>query len=81
MAAFVARTYRALTGQPCTGFTHPFTDVAGSSFASEDVGCLAELGITTGTTATTFSPGQPVTREETAAFLGRLWRTKAHFPS
>ena len=39
-----------------------------------NVGCIRILGITTGTTASTYSPAQSVTREQMAAFLGRLWR-------
>jgi hypothetical protein len=48
----------------------PFTDVMGNPFF-----CLiAEAyfsGLTAGTSATTYSPGQPVTREQMAAFITR----------
>ena len=72
MAAFLGRTWRAL-GNACPSVAVPFGDVAGS-FAVEDIGCLAGLEITTGTSATTYSPDRGVTREETAAFLARLIR-------
>ncbi len=77
MAAFLARLYREMTGEACTGGTTPFTDVSTTSFAKDDIPCIYGLGITTGTTATTYSPGDFVTREQMAAFLGRLWRTPA----
>ncbi|MEM8707081.1 MAG: S-layer homology domain-containing protein [Actinomycetota bacterium] len=48
-----------------------FDDVpAGVSFAAA-VDWLAATGITTGTTSVTFSPGDPVTRAQMAAFLCR----------
>ena len=72
MAAFLGRTWRAL-GNACPSVAVPFGDVAGS-FAVEDIGCLAGLEITTGTSATTYSPDRLVTREEMAAFLARLIR-------
>jgi len=69
MAAFLARTWRAL-GRTCASGATPFTDIAGS-FAESDVACIYGLGITTGTSATTYSPGNYVTREQMAAFLAR----------
>ena len=72
MAAFLARTVR-LFGATCTGRAGPFVDIAGS-FAEADIACIHGLGITTGTSATTYSPKDPVTREQMAAFLGRTLR-------
>ncbi len=72
MAAFLARTWRAL-GQTCSTASTPFTDIAGS-FAEADVACIYALGITTGTSATTYSPANFVTREQMAAFLARTVR-------
>lgn len=48
-----------------------FTDVAGSAFYAPAVGWLAANGITNGTSPTTFSPDDPVTRGQMAAFLYR----------
>lgn len=73
MAAFMARFFERLSGETCTG-THPFNDVLASSFAFGPVGCIFELGITKGTSATTYDPGAFVTREQMAAFIGRLYR-------
>jgi len=78
MAAFLGRIYRAVTKNPCTG-SPTFVDVDSSSFAFGDIGCIASLGITTGTSATTYSPDDSVTREQMASFLARLWRTPAAF--
>lgn len=75
MAAFLARMWRALDNECPSGSTE-FTDVA-SSFAAEDTACIYLLGITTGTSATTYGPSENVTREQMAAFLGRLHRAQA----
>ena len=72
MGTLIVRLYEQLTGTSCTG-THPFTDVAATSFAFGPLGCLYELGLTTGTGPTTYSPGDPVTRLQTALFLTRLY--------
>lgn len=53
----------------------PYDDVPATSFAIEDIALLYELGVTTGTSPTTYSPADDVTREQMAAFLARLWRT------
>ena len=72
MASFVARVYRLVTGEPC-GSVPSFVDVLPTSFALRDIGCIADLGITNGTSPTTYSPGDPVTREQMAAFIERLY--------
>jgi hypothetical protein len=73
MAAFLGRTWRAL-GLVCPDPVLPFGDVSASSFALADIGCIFGLGITEGTSATTFSPDGFVTREQMAAFIARLLR-------
>ncbi|MEQ8840827.1 MAG: S-layer homology domain-containing protein [Acidimicrobiales bacterium] len=60
---------------PCPTTPHGFTDVAASSFAAADIACIKALGITTGTSPTTYDPTGSVTREQMAAFLARTWRT------
>ena len=74
MAAFLARMYRKVTGKACSSTTHGFTDVPTTSYAYRDIGCIKDLGVTTGTSATTYSPYDQVTREQMAAFLTRLYR-------
>ncbi|MEQ8842221.1 MAG: S8 family serine peptidase [Acidimicrobiales bacterium] len=54
---------------------HPFRDVPAGSFAGGDIGCIAGLGVTTGTSPTTYAPADNVTREQMAAFIARLYRT------
>ncbi|MEM8706822.1 MAG: trypsin-like serine protease [Actinomycetota bacterium] len=73
MSAFVARFIESVTGEPCTG-SHSFVDVPVTSFAYGPVGCIFELGITTGTSATTYSPDAFVTREQMASFVARVYR-------
>ncbi|HSK96064.1 MAG TPA: phosphodiester glycosidase family protein, partial [Euzebyales bacterium] len=56
-----------------------FTDIAGSAHAGT-IACAAWYGITTGTTATTFATGRPVTRAQMASFLARLIDHSATHP-
>lgn len=52
-----------------------FTDVKIDTKALyQATGLLSDLGVTKGTTATTFSPADPVTREQMAAFTYRLMK-------
>ena len=74
MAAFLARFYTIVTGLECSGNT-PFADVPSGAYYTEAVGCIYQLGITTGTSSTTYSPGAVVTRAQMAAFLARLYST------
>lgn len=50
----------------------PFRDVAGSPHAGA-IGALAEAGIVRGKSAERFSPSEPVTRAQMAAFLQRAY--------
>ncbi len=74
MAAFLARLYRTITGNSCDSTDTPFTDIGGLS-AAADIGCIFGLGVTTGTSPTTYAPDDHVTREQMAAFIARLYRT------
>lgn len=53
------------------GYVSPFTDVQAGKFYSDAVAAAAAAGITIGTTATTFSPGQTMTRAEAVTMLWR----------
>jgi len=72
MALFLTRT------APLVGIDVPvadpqFTDLAGLSAETvAAIGSLQTMGITSGTSATEYSPGQPVTRWQMALFLMRL---------
>ena len=74
MAAFLARLYSALTKTTCTG-AHPFVDIPSSSYAYGPAGCIYNLGITTGTSPTTYAPDNLVTRAQMAAFLARTYQS------
>ncbi|MBQ3355992.1 MAG: S-layer homology domain-containing protein [Oscillospiraceae bacterium] len=52
-------------------FTHPFTDVKMDAWYAEAVAWAYENGVVNGTSTTTFSPNEPITREQTAAMLYR----------
>ncbi|MBQ2920074.1 MAG: S-layer homology domain-containing protein, partial [Oscillospiraceae bacterium] len=52
---------------------NPFTDIPEGSFYFDSVLWAVEQGITSGTTATTFTPDRNVTRAEAVTFL---WRAK-----
>jgi len=81
MALFIRRFLADAVRGPGEGLTAliagadgatDFTDVAGTSFEAHNaITDLFELGVTTGTTATTFSPGLSVSREQMAAFISR----------
>ena len=75
IAAPLVRFWRVL-GQPCprvSAVRLRLADVTGTQ-AKLDVGCLLALGITNGTTRTTYSPENPLTRAQTASLLIRMWR-------
>jgi hypothetical protein len=67
----LSRTIQADTGS-CGGATTtlPFTDVMGNPFFCQ-IAQAYFSGLTVGTSATTYSPTEPVSREEVAAFITR----------
>ena len=56
---------------PATGSVNPFTDVAADAYYANAVLWAAENGVTSGTTATTFSPNNTCTRAQIVTFLFR----------
>ena len=50
-----------------------FEDVDEDSVHAESIEEVAALGITSGTTATMFSPSEPVSRAQMASFVARTW--------
>lgn len=66
VAAFMHR----IAGEP-DGGSEPFADVNPGDFFAEPVAWMVAEGITTGTSATTFSPNRAVTRAEIATFMYR----------
>ena len=66
-ATFIHRS----EGEP-SGGSEPFVDVGPGDYFAAAVAWMVNNGITSGTSATTFSPYQTVTRGEFATFLHRL---------
>lgn len=66
----VATFLHRLAGEPAGG-SEPFADVVAGDFFAEAVAWMVGAEITTGTSATTFSPDRNVTRAEVATFLYR----------
>jgi hypothetical protein len=63
-------------GVDCTvAQSHPFTDVAVSSYAYGPVGRIYNLGVTGGISPTEYGPADTVTRTQMAAFLARFYNT------
>ncbi|MEZ5246594.1 MAG: S-layer homology domain-containing protein [Acidimicrobiales bacterium] len=77
MAAFLHRLAGSPTGSPASGFS----DVPAGAFYSDAVAWLKAEGITTGTSASTYSPNDVVTRAQMAAFLHRLAGSPGGNPS
>ena len=72
MAVFLVRTVRAVGVTLPDGSTQGFTDIAALGAESQAaINQVRQLGITFGTSATTFSPSTLVTREQMASFLAR----------
>ncbi len=69
IATFLFRLDRALGHEPQAA-PHPFGDLV-QSYQQEPVGWLYDAGVTTGTSATTFSPDLAISRGD---FATMLWR-------
>jgi len=74
MAAFLTRLYETMVGDPCPVGPTPFTDLPGSSWGDPAIACIYGLGVTTGTSVTTYAPDDLVSRMQMATFLDRLWQ-------
>ena len=69
-AQMVTFLWRAHGSPKATG-TNPFTDVSTSDYYYDAVQWAVANGVTTGTSATTFSPDAPVTRAQAVTFQWR----------
>jgi|GEM_PF-5020711 len=67
MAAFLHR----FAGTPASEGTMPFADVSPDAYYHDAVLWAANCGVTTGTSATTFSPNDPCSRGQIVTFLYR----------
>lgn len=76
MATFMANAFEAATGAPAPLVSVPFTDIGGlPQETRDDIARIYGLGITTGTTATTYSPSLMITRNQMGVFLARLYKS------
>ena len=69
-AQMVTFLWRA-NGSPVVNYAMSFTDVPADAYYAEAIRWAVSEGITTGTTATTFSPNAMLTRGQTVTFLRR----------
>ena len=76
-AMLVTVLYR-LEGEPATAATNPFKDVAPGQWYTKAVIWAADKNIVKGYNAATFGTDDPVTREQTAAFLYRYAQYKGY---
>lgn len=67
MASLLVATFQI----PAASDPHGFEDVADDNAHRDAIAALAESGITSGTSATTFGPSEPVTRAQMATFLAK----------
>ena len=61
----------SLLGVTAAAAELPFTDVTSSAYYYEPVAWAVDMGVTTGTSATTFSPDNTCTRNQVVTFLWR----------
>lgn len=78
-AQLVTVLYR-MAGQPEVTGENPFTDVPDGQWYTDAVLWAAENGITDGTSETTFSPNDALSREQMATFLYRFANFEAGEP-
>ncbi len=76
-AMLVTVLYR-LEGKPTVDAASGFSDVSSGSYYADAVAWAKADGIVNGTSETTFSPNEPVTREQTAAILYRYAQYKGY---
>lgn len=76
-AMLVTVLYR-LEGEPATTAVNTFQDVAPNQWYTKAVAWASDKGIVKGYSTTTFGTNDPVTREQTAAFLYRYAQYKGY---
>ena len=81
MAAFVARMYEAVAGEPAPIVDMPYTDIAPDSWARDDIARIYGLDITGGASETTYAPDHLISREAMAAYFAELYEALAGEPA
>jgi|GEM_PF-2734463 len=75
MAEFLLKTYKLLTKKDAEVVPTPFTDITSLAQEKQDiVAKIYGLKITAGTSATTFSPNDPVNRAQMVTFFMNLYQ-------
>ena len=81
MALFLTRLYKAVAGTDAPTGDTEFTDIGERSPEQQTaIGQLFALEVTTGTTDTTYSPTDNVTREQMGSFVARMYRALDAIP-
>ncbi|WP_051251522.1 S-layer homology domain-containing protein [Paenibacillus harenae] len=70
-AEFITAMDRLLKLEPAASPVSPYTDVAKSAWYYGWIQAAVQLELASGTSATTFAPAKPVTRQEAAVLLAR----------
>ena len=73
MASFLVRLWRDELGRRCPDGEHPFTDVTSGGVHDANIACIYTLGVTKGSTATTYGPATKLSPSQIARFMLRLW--------
>ncbi|SVB43323.1 uncharacterized protein METZ01_LOCUS196177, partial [marine metagenome] len=81
MALFLTRLATAMGVTLGDGSDQGFTDLPTSAASVTAINQIKQLGVTLGTTATTYSPDNNVTREQMAMFIERLLGNTAPGPN
>ena len=81
MALFLTRLATAMGVTLGDGSDQGFTDLPTSAASVTAINQIKQLGVTVGTTATTYSPDDNVTREQMAMFIERLLGKTAPGPN
>jgi len=71
MASFIVRSLEAAGYDLPAASDQGFTDVPDGNTHSDNINILAQIGVTKGRTATTFTPTAPVRRDQMASFILR----------
>ena len=81
MALFLTRLYKAVAGDDAPTGDTEFTDIGERSPEEQTaIGQIFALEVTTGTTDTTYSPSNNVTREQMGSFVARMYRALDALP-
>ena len=81
MALFLTRLYKAVAGSDAPAGDTEFTDIGDSNPEEQAaIGQIFALEVTTGTTPTTYSPSNNVTREQMGSFVARMYRALDALP-